>query len=97
MKIIKTELKKIKSLNVERLKNKKLEEMNKNSIEYSKLIKLVLDDDGIEQALIKKQEYIRSMRDMLETIQEMNLVEYIEHLKEIDYIYEDEGIVKLSE
>ena len=83
MRIIKAELKKIKCLNIERMKNKKPEEMNKNYLEYSKLIKTVLDTEGVENALKKKQEYVRTIRDMLETIQEMNLVEYIEHLKEI--------------
>ena len=93
MRIIKAELKKVKSLNIERMKNKKLEEMNKNTIEYSKLIKTILDNEGIENAFKKKQEYIRSIRDMLETIQEMNLVEYIEHLKEIA----DENKNKITE
>ena len=60
-----------------------MEELNKNYIEYSKLIKNVLDSEGVHKALKKKNEFIRNIRDMLETVQEMNLVEYIEHLKEI--------------
>ena len=52
-----------------------------------------MDNEGIENAFKKKQEYIRSIRDMLETIQEMNLVEYIEHLKEIA----DENKNKINE
>ena len=83
MRIIKAELKKVKSINVERMKGKTLEELNKNYIEYSKLIKNVLDSEGVHKALKKKNEFIRNIRDMLETVQEMNLVEYIEHLKEI--------------
>ena len=65
------------------MKGKTLEELNKNYIEYSKLIKNVLDSEGVHKALKKKNEFIRNIRDMLETVQEMNLVEYIEHLKEI--------------
>ena len=83
MRIIKAELKKVKSINVERMKGKTLEELNKNYIEYSTLIKNVLDSEGLHKALKKKNEFIRNIRDMLENIQEMNLVEYIEHLKEI--------------
>ena len=65
------------------MKNKKLEELSKRTFEYSSLIKAVLDKEGVEKAIKKKNEYIRNIRDMLETIQEMNLVEYIEHLQEI--------------
>ena len=83
MRIIKAELRKVKSISIERMKNKKLEELSKRTIEYSSLIKAVLDKEGVEKALKKKNEYIRNIRDMLETIQEMNLVEYIEHLQEI--------------
>ena len=83
MRIIKAELRKVKSINIDRMKNKKLEELSKRTIEYSSLIKAVLDKEGVEKAQKKKNEYIRNIRDMLETIQEMNLVEYIEHLQEI--------------
>ena len=83
MRIIKAELKKVKSINVERMKGKTLEELNKNYLEYSSLIKPILDNEGLHKALKKKNEFIRNIRDMLETVQEMNLVEYIEHLKEI--------------
>ena len=83
MRIIKAELRKVKSISIERMKNKKLEELSKRTFEYSSLIKAVLDKEGVEKALKKKNEYIRNIRDMLETIQEMNLVEYIEYLQEI--------------
>ena len=83
MRIIKAELRKVKSISIERMKNKKLEELSKRTFEYSSLIKAVLDKEGVEKAIKKKNEYIRNIRDMLETIQEMNLVEYIEHLQEI--------------
>ena len=83
MRIIKAELRKVKSINVERIKNKPLEELNKSTLEYSTLIKEIIDKEGIEKAKKKKDLYIRNIRDMLETIQEMNLVEYIEHLQGI--------------
>ena len=83
MRIIKAELRKVKSISIDRMKNKKLEELSKRTFEYSSLIKAVLDKEGVEKAQKKKNEYIRNIRDMLETIQEMNLVEYIEHLQEI--------------
>ena len=83
MRIIKAELRKVKSLNIERIMNKPLEELNKSTIEYSSLIKNVIDNEGIEKAKKQKDLYIRNIRDMLENIQEMNLVEYIEHLQGI--------------
>ena len=83
MRIIKAELRKVKSINVERIKNKPIEELNKRTLEYSSLLKNVIDTEGIEKAKKKKEIYIRNIRDMLENIQEMNLVEYIEHLQEI--------------
>ena len=82
MRIIKAELRKIKSVNLERMK-KPLEEQNKQTKEYATLIKNVFDKYGFEKAEQKKIEYIRNIRDMLENIQEMDLVEYLEHLKEI--------------
>ena len=83
MRIIKEEMRKLKTLNVEKLKDKEVEETNPNLVEYSNLIKDVLEKEGVEKAAQKKQEYIRGVRDMLENIQDMNLVEYIEHLKDI--------------
>ena len=83
MRIIKAELRKVKSLNIERIMNKPLEELNKATIEYSSLIKNIIDNEGIEKAKKQKDLYIRNIRDMLENIQEMNLVEYIEHLQGI--------------
>ena len=83
MRAIKAELKKVKSINIERIKGKSLEELNKKNIDYSILLKKVLDNDGIEKAQKKKYEYIRNIKDMLENVQEMNLLEYIEHLMEI--------------
>ena len=82
MRIIKAELRKIKSVNLERIK-KPLEEQNKQTKEYASLIKGVYENEGPEKAAKKKNEYIRNIRDMLENIQEMSLVEYLEHLKEI--------------
>ena len=83
MRIIKGELKKLKSINISRLKNKSLDTINGKLGEYSSLLKITIDNEGLEEADIKKQEFIRSLRNMLESIQEMNLVEYLEHLKEI--------------
>ena len=83
MRIIKEEMRKLKTLNVEKLKDKESEEINPNLAEYSNLIKEVLEEKGLEKAVQKKQEYIRAVRDMLENIQDMNLVEYIDHLKDI--------------
>ena len=83
MRIIKGELKKLKSINVSRLKNKSLENVNNNLYQYFYLLKETLDNEGVEEADSKKHEYIRSIRDMLESIQEMNLVEYLEHLKDM--------------
>ena len=83
MKIIKEELKKLKTLDVEKMKDEKPEDINPNLAEYSNLIKEVLEKDGVEKAQKKKQEYIRGVRDMLENIQDMTLVEYINHLKDI--------------
>ena len=83
MRIIKEEMRKLKTLNVEKLKDKEVEETNPNLVEYSNLIKDVLENEGVEKAAQKKQEYIRGVRDMLENIQDMNLVEYIEHLQDI--------------
>ena len=83
MRILKAELRKVKSINVDRIKNKPLEELSKRTLEYSTLLKNVMDKEGIEKARKKKDIYIKNIRDMLETIQEMNLVEYLEHLQEI--------------
>jgi len=83
MRIIKGELKKLKALNIPRLNNKPFENINSKFTEYFVLLKETIDNDGIEEAELKKEEYIRSIKDMLESIQEMNLVEYLEHLKEI--------------
>ena len=83
MRIIKGELKKLKSINISRLKNKSLDTINGKLGEYYSLLKITIDNEGLEEADIKKQEFIRSLRNMLESIQEMNLVEYLEHLKEI--------------
>jgi len=83
MRIIKEELRKLKSLDVEKIKDQTTEDMSPNLLEYSTLIKNVLDKEGLEKANKKKLEYIRGVRDMLETIQDMNLVEYIDHLKDI--------------
>jgi len=82
MRIIKAELRKVKSINIERLR-KPLEEQNKQTKEYVSLIKNIFEKEGFEKAEQKKNEYIRNIRDMLENIQEMNLVEYLQHLKEI--------------
>ena len=73
----------MKSINIERIRNKTLEELNKRTSEYSALLKDVLETEGLEKAKKRKDIYIRNIRDMLENIQEMNLVEYLEHLKEI--------------
>ena len=83
MRIIKAELRAVKSINVDKLKNKTLEELNKSNLDYSLLLKSIIEEEGLDKARKRKDIYIRNIRDMLENIQEMNLVEYIEHLQGI--------------
>ena len=83
MRIIKAELRAVKSINVDKLKNKTLEELNKSNSDYSVLLKSIIEEEGLDKARKRKDIYIRNIRDMLENIQEMNLVEYIEHLQGI--------------
>jgi len=82
IKIMKSELKKVMAINVERMKTK-APETKKKEVEYANILRNYLIKDGIEKAFDEKKKYVRQIRDMIETVEEMNLVEYIEHLKEI--------------
>ena len=82
IKIMKSELKKVVTINVERMKTK-VPETKKKEVEYANIIRSTLIKDGLEKACEVKRKYVRQIRDMIETVEEMNLVEYIEHLKEI--------------
>ena len=82
IKIMKSELKKVMTINVERMKTK-VPETKKKEVEYANIIRNTLIKDGLEKACDVKRKYVRQIRDMIETVEEMNLVEYIEHLKEI--------------
>ena len=85
MKIIKSELKKLKSINIERMRKKIIinNEQNKQESEYTLLIRSVLNDEGPERALEEKNNIVKEVKNMLHSIKDMNIVDYIEHLKEI--------------
>jgi len=84
LKIIRSELKKIQSMNVDRMKNK-TPDMNlpKKQMEYSTLIREVIVSQGLEKAKKVKKRLFNDTKNMINKIKGMSLIEYIEHLKKI--------------
>ena len=85
IKIIQTELRKIRSINVERIRNEIMEnETNiKKELEYTSLIRNILINEGQEIAIEKKKNIEIEVIKMMNSIKKMRIEEYLEHLKEI--------------
>ena len=84
LKIIQGELKKVKNINVERMKIKTNDFLpNKKELEYVSLVRAVFNTEGIEKAQKEKKRIFIQIKKMLNYIKSMSLVEYIQHLKEI--------------
>ena len=84
LKIIQGELKKVKNINVERMKIKTNDFLpNKKELEYVSLVRAVFNTEGIEKAQKEKKRIFSQIKKMLNYIKSMSLVEYIQHLKEI--------------
>ena len=82
IKILKNELKKVKKINVDRMKNVEINP-NKIDLDYSTSIRAILMKDGLQKAMAEKQRIFIELKNMILTIKSLNLLDYINHLKEM--------------